>query len=151
MSRVYTAPLDAITLTNDADQDIIEMVGAAGYPFSVLAVELYSSLLTDERIRMRWVRRSTTGSGGSALTESPHDEGNTVAAQVAVSTLVTTPGTIGAILPCFYWSLLAPLIYRPTPQEIIECKSGGRLCLNVQSAVASSRTVSGFVTWVEQG
>lgn len=149
--RVYTAPLDAITVTTDADQDIIEMVGASGYPFALLAFELYSSLTTDERVRLRLVRRSTTGSGGSALTEIRQDGGNSVAAQTAVSTLVTTPGTIGDIGPSFYWSQLAPLIYRPTPDEVMSAVSGGRLCLNLQSAVASSRTWSGFVTWKEYG
>src|SRR5687767_9405765 len=150
MSRVFTAPLDAISVTTDADQDIIEMVGASGYPFALLAIELYSSLTTDERVRLRLVRRSTTGSGGSALTEIKQDGGG-AAPQTAVSTLVTTPGTIGDIGPCFYWSTLGPFIYRPTPAEIIEVVSGGRLCLNLQSAVGSTRTWSGFVTWSEMG
>lgn len=150
MSRVFTAPLDAITVTTDADQDIIEMVGASGYPFALLSIELYSSLTTDERVRLRLVRRSTTGSGGTGLTEIKNDAGS-AAPQTAVSTLVTTPGTIGDIGPCFYWSQLGPFIYRPTPEEIIEVASGGRLCLNLQSAVASSRTWSGYVTWREVG
>lgn len=150
MSRVFTAPLDAISVTTDADQDIIEMVGASGYPFALLAIELYSSLTTDERVRLRLVRRSTTGSGGSALTEIKQD-GGSASPQTAVTTLVTTPGTIGDIGPSFYWSTLGPFIYRPTPKEIIEIISAGRLCLNLQSAVGGTRTWSGFVTWEEFG
>jgi hypothetical protein len=150
MSRVFTAPLDAISVTTDADQDIIEMVGASGYPFALLAIELYSSLTTDERVRLRMVRRSTTGSGGSALTEIKNDAGS-AANQTAVSTLVTTPGTIGDIGPCFYWSQLGPFIYRPTPKEIMEIASGGRLALNLQSAVASTRTWSGYLVFEEFG
>lgn len=150
MSRVFTAPLDAISVTTDADQDLIELVGASGYPFALLAIELYSSLTTDERIRLRLVRRSTTGSGGSALTEVKCDAGS-AAAQTAVSVLVTTPGTIGDICEAFYWSQLGPFIYRPTPEEIVENASGGRLCLNLQSAVGSTRTVSGMVKWKEWG
>ena len=150
MGRVYTAPLDAISVTTDADQDIFEMVGTAGYPFALLAFELYSALTTDERVRLRLVRRSTTGSGGSALTEIKQDGGG-AANQTAVTTLVTTPGTIGDIGPSMYWSTLGPLIYRPTPQEIIEIVSGGRLCLNLQSAVGATRTWSGFLSWIEYG
>lgn len=150
MSRVFTAPLDAISVTTDADQDIFEMVGASGYPFALLAFELYSSYTSEERCRLRLVRRSTTGSGGSALTEIKNDAGS-AANQTAVSTLVTTPGTIGDIGPCFYWSTLAPLIYRPTPEEIIEIASGGRLCLNLQSALGGTRTWSGFLTFRETG
>lgn len=151
MSRIYTVPFDNLTVTNDSDQDIIEMVGASGYPFSLLAFEVYSSLTTDERVRLRLVRRSTTGSGGTGATEVRMDGGNTVAAQTAVSTLVTTPGTIGDIAHAWYWSQLAPLIYRPTPKEIVEVPSAGRLCLNLATAVASNRAWSGFVTWEEFG
>lgn len=151
MPRIYTVPFDNLTVTNDSDQDILELVGASGYPFALLAFELYSSITTDERVRLRLVRRSTTGSGGSGATEVRMDGGNTVSPQTAVSTLVTTPGTIGDILHAWYWSQLAPLIYRPTPQEIIEVPSGGRLGLNLATAVASSRAWSGFVTWAEYG
>lgn len=150
MSRVFTAPLDAISVTTDADQDIIEMVGAAGYPFLLLAIQLSSSLVTEERVRLRLVRRTTTGSGGTGLTEIKND-GGSAAPQTAVSTLVTTPGTIGDIGPCFQWSQLGELIIRPTPKEIFEIASGGRLCLNLQSAVGSTRTWSGWVTWEEFG
>lgn len=149
--RIYTIPFDNLSVTNDSDQDIFEMVGAAGYPFQLIAFEIYSSLTTDERVRLRLVRRSTTGSGGTGATEVRMDGGNTVAAQTAVSTLVTTPGTIGDIIHAWYWSQLAPLIYRPTPLEIVEAPSAGRLCLNLATAVASTRAWSGFVTFGETG
>jgi hypothetical protein len=150
MSRVFTAPLDAITVTTDADQDIFEMVGAAGYPFALIAFELYGTLTTDEKLRLRLVRRTTTGSGGSALTEIKNDGGSS-APQTAVNALVTTPGTIGDIGPCLYPSTLGPIIYRPTPEEQMEIISGGRLALNLQSAVGASRTMSGYLTWREFG
>lgn len=151
MGRIYTCPFASQSVTTDADQDIFEMVGAAGYPFRLIAFELYSTLTTDERVQLRLVRRSTTGSGGSAATEVATDGGNSVAAQTAVSTLVTTPGTIGAILHAWCWSQLAPHIYRPTPAEMIEFTSGQRCGLNLQTAVASTRTWTGFVTWEEFG
>jgi hypothetical protein len=150
MSRSFSAPLDAISVTTDADQDLIEMVGASGYPFALLSIELNSSLTTDERLRLRLVRRSTTGSGGTALTEVKLDAGSGTP-QTAVSTLVTTPGTIGDIIEAYYWSQLGPFIYRPTPEEIVEIASAGRLALNLQSAVGSTRTISGTVKWKEWG
>ena len=149
--RVYTQPFDNLSVTNDSDQDIFEMVGASGYPFKLIAFELYSALTTDERVRLRLLRRSTTGSGGSAATEVPTDGGNSTTIQTAVNTLVTTPGTAGAILHAWYWSQLSPLIYRPTPEEQIEFISGQRCCLNLETAVASTRNWSGFVTWAEFG
>lgn len=151
MARIYTVPFDNLSVTTDSDQDIFELVSAANYPLDLIAFEFYSALTTDERVRLRLVRRSTTGSGGSAATEVRMDGGNTVAAQTAVNQLVTTPGTIGDILHAWCWSQLAPLIYRPTPDETIEVISGYRLCLNLQTAVAATRNWSGFVTWRERG
>lgn len=149
--KVATIPFDNLSVTNDSDQDIFELVGASGYPFILLAFELYSALTTDERVRLRLVRRSTTGSGGSAVTEVKTDGGNGSTIQVAGSTLVTSPGTIGDIIKPFYWSQLAPLIYRPTPEEQVEIVSGGRLCLNLETAVASTRSWSGYAVVKEVG
>lgn len=151
MSRVFTQPFDNLTVTNDSDQDIFELFGASGYPFRLLAFELYSALTTDERVRLRLIRRSASGSGGSAATEVPADGGNTTTIHTACTTLQTTPGSAGAILHGWYWSQLSPLIYRPTPPEYIEVASAAGIGLNLETAVGSSRNWSGFVTWEEFG
>ena len=151
IGRICTAPFSAISRTNDSDQDILEMVGTAGYPFRVLAIEMSSALTTDERLTIRLLRRSTTGSGGSALTPVNVNGGIATTVQTAVNSLVTTPGTAGAVLHAWQWSQLAPFIYRPTPAELIMSISAGRLALHLGTAVASTRTISGFVTWEEFG
>lgn len=148
--RTFTAPLDRISVTNDADQDIIEFVGTAGYPYRLLEIQLSASLLTDERLPLRFVRRTTTGSGGSALTEIKNDGGSSVP-QLAVNTLVTTPGTISDIGPCWYWSTLGPMIWQPTLEQQMEMISGGRCALNLIAAVGGTRTWSGWATWQEMG
>lgn len=151
MARTFYAPLAGISVTNDSDQDIIEMVGASGYPFQLLRIELSSTYTAAEAVQLRLVRRSTTGSGGSALTEVKADAGG-VANQTAVSVLVTTPGTIGDILFQEVWQQNgSKFIYVPTPDEVIEIASGGRLALNLQTAVGSTRTWSGMVVWKEFG
>lgn len=150
MGRIYTAPLSNLSVTNDADQDIIECVNGAGVTVILHSIELNSALTTDERVRLRLCRRSTTGSGGSAVTEVPNAVGDATPA-LAVATLVTTPGTIGAILNEFYWSQLAPFIYLPIPEGRIVIPPSGRLCLNLQTAVASTRSWSGSVVWEEVG
>ncbi len=147
--RLYTIPLDALTVTNDADQDIGELVNASGVICYLHGFSLSSATTSDERVRLRLVRRSTTGSGGSASTEVPVEDGNTMAAQAALSTLVTTPGTIGDILAGWQWSQQGELLYLPTPELRPSISSGARLCLNLSTAVASSRTWSGWVAWEE--
>lgn len=149
--RVYSVPFDNLTVTNDADQDIFEIVNGSTSALILLGFELYSATTTDERVRLRLVRRSTTGSGGTGSTEAALDGGNTVASAAAVTQLVTTPGTVGAILKAWYWSQLSPLVYLPTPEEQVIVSPSGRLCLNLETAVGSSRNWSGFVKWAEVG
>lgn len=149
--RVYTVPFDNLSVTNDSDQDIFEIVNGSTSAVILTGFELYSATTSDERVRLRLLRRSTTGSGGTGATEVPLDGGNTVTAAAAVSQLVTTPGTAGAILHAWYWSQLSPLIYLPTPEEQVIVSPSGRLCLNLETAVASTRNWSGFVKWAEVG
>lgn len=147
--RLYVVPFDALTVTNDADQDIFELVGVSGGIAYLHGFSLSSATTTDERVRLRLVRRSTTGSGGTGSTEVPLEDGNTMAAEVACSHLVTTPGTIGDIIKGWQWSQQGELLYLPTPELRPSISSGARLGLNLSTAVASSRTWSGWVAWEE--
>lgn len=149
--RIYSIPMNNLSVTNDSDQDIWEMVNSSASACILLGFELYSATTSDERVRLRLLRRSTTGSGGAAATEVSLDGGNTVAAGAALSTLVTTPGSAGAELLAWYWSQLSPLVYLPTPEEQIIVPPSGRLALNLQTAVASTRNWSGHVRWAEIG
>jgi len=150
IGRVYKVPFDALSVTNDADQDIFEMLPGSVRDIVLHGFSLTSSNTADERARLRLVRRSTTGTGGAGATEVPIHPGNTNTADCAVATLVTTPGTIGAILMGWQWSQQGELLYLPTPEmREVAVKSGDRLALNLQTAVAATRTWSGWVCWEE--
>lgn len=153
MSRTYTAVLDAITVTNDSDQDIWCLVNSANISIRLTEMELWSSLGSSEMVNLRFVRRSSAGSaGGTAITPKALDEANTIASKITSFTpLVTTPGTIGDKLRCYQWSQYAPLIWLPTPEMQIEIKPSGILGLHLGTAVAASRTWSGHVSWTEAG
>jgi hypothetical protein len=145
---VYTVPFDNLSVTNDSDQDIWELVGPADAAVKLHHFELYSATTTDERVRLRMVRRSTTGSGGTGATEVSTDGVSEASGGgVAVSQLVTTPGTVGDILLSWYWSQLSPLVYLPTPETRFVIPPSGRICLNLETAVASTRNWSGFVVY----
>lgn len=146
---VYYAPLDAISVTNDADQDIFEIVAAATKRVVLHGFSLTSSYTTDERVRLRLLQRTTTGSGGSGLTEVACDDGNDTAATAAVSTLVTTPGTIGDILGGWQWSQQGELLFLPTPEMRPVVAKSSRIALNLSTALGGTRTWSGWVCWEE--
>jgi len=147
--RYYQVPLVSLSVTNDADQDIWEMVAPSTGPVVIHGFSLTSSTTTDERVSLRLVRRSTTGSGGAASTEVPIQDTNTMAAVAALSTLVTTPGTIGDIMAGWLWSQQGELLYLPTPEIRPDIVASGRIALNLQTAVGSTRTWSGWVAWEE--
>lgn len=150
IGRIYKTPIDAISVTTDADQDIFEMVPGTVRDIVLHGFELTSAYTTDERARLRLLRRSTTGSGGSAAVENEAHPGNTNVADCAVNLLVTTPGTAGEILECWQWSQQGSLLYLPTPElRNVAIKSGERLCLNLQTALGGTRTWSGWIAWEE--
>lgn len=145
---MYSVPLENLSVTNDSDQDIFELIAPSDAVVRLHHFELYSAVTTDERVRLRLARRSTTGSGGSAATEVALDGVSEASGGgVAVSTLVTTPGTVGDVLLAWYWSQLSPFVYLPTPECRIVVPPSGRLALNLLTAVASTRNWSGFLKY----
>lgn len=147
--RVYSVALDAVSVTTDADQDLLEFVNGAAASLRLLELRVTSSHTSDERIKLRILRRTTTGSGGSGATENPHDGNNTVTANCVVSYLVTTPGTGGAILAADWFTQLAPYRWVPTPVCEILVPASGRLALHIGTAVASTRTWCATAVWEE--
>ena len=145
---VYTVPFDNLTVTNDSDQDIIELTAPSDAAVKIHRIVLNSATTTDERVRLRLVRRSTNGSGGSAATEVGIDGvSEATGGGVAAVTLATTPGTIGNILQAWYWSQLSPFDELPVPEDRVVIPPSGILGLNLETAVASSRNWSGFVVY----
>lgn len=147
---MYTVPFDNLTVTNDSDQDLWELTAPAAKAVRLHHFEVYSATTSDERVRLRLLRRTTAGSGGAGATEVATD-GAAAAVGTAVVTLNTTPGTAGDVLLAWYWSQLSPLIYLPTPECRIVVPPSGRIALNLETAVASSRNWSGFVVFEEIG
>ena len=146
----YTVPFDNLSVTNDADQDIFELTAPSDAAIKIIGFELYSATTTDERVRLRLVRRSTAGSGGAGSVEVP-TSGTLAAVGAAVTQLNTAPGTIGDILLAWYWSQLSPLTYAPVPEGMIVVPPSGRIALNLQTAVASTRNWSGWLKFAELG
>lgn len=148
IGRVYTVPL-AIAPTTDSDQDIFELVNGSTKLCVLHGFSLTTAITTAAIINLRLLRRSTTGSGGSAATEYALDEGNTIAASAALSTLVTTPGTAGNILKTWNWSQVGELLYMPTPEMRVTVSPSGRLALHLNTALAGTGDWEGYVVWEE--
>jgi hypothetical protein len=149
VGRRFYQPLDGISVTNDSDQDIWVLAAPSTKALWLHGFSLTSNCTSDERVKLRLVRRSTSGSGGSAATEVPCDDDDTTTIAGAVTTLQTTPGTIGDIIAGWQWSQQGELLYLPTPELRPSVSASAFLCLHLGTAVASTRTWSGWLAWEE--
>jgi hypothetical protein len=147
--RIYTLPLDAISVTNDADQDIWELSNSSAKQVILHGFSLTSAYATDERARLRLIRRTASGSGGSSGTVVAADQGNAIASAVTAELLNTTPGTGSTILNSWQWSQQGELLYLPTPEMRDVISVSSFLALNLQTALGGTRTWSGWVRWEE--
>ena len=146
MGRSYYAPFDDIQITVDADQDIWEL-GPVTNKAILHGFELTSAAIAAEMIDLRLVRRSTTGNGAAVVEVQRNSDDS---AQLAVvEQIALVPGTIGDILLGFKWEQLGPLQFIPTPEMRPVVDAGTFLCLNIQSALAGTTGMSGWLCWEE--
>ncbi len=147
--RFYSLPLDAISVTTDADQDIWGLGTAATKQLVLHEFRLTSSNTTDERLRMQLIRRTAVGSGGGAVTANALDQGNAIAAATTCRVLDTTPGSGSTILDCFQWGQQGEFLWLPTPETRVVMAVSSFLCLHLQTAAGGTRTWSGSVKFEE--
>jgi hypothetical protein len=143
---VYTVPLDALSVTNDSDQDIVIIGANSGTTLEILELRVTSAHTTAEPVRLRLIRRTSAGTGGSSITPNAINEGNTAAANFTASSLVTTPGTGGAVLHGWQWNQQSELLFLPVPETIVTVSASQYLALHLQTAMGGTRTWSGSVT-----
>lgn len=152
VARMYGAPFEDISVTNDSDQDLWELTAGSNRKVIVHGFGLTSAqgITAAELARLRLVRRTTAGTGGSAVTEVKLDPDNDISPEAALVQLVTTPGTPGDVLPaCWQWSQQGELLYLPPPEMRIIVPKTARIGLNLLSALGGTRKMSGWVIWEE--
>lgn len=139
---MYTTQFSNVTITN-AIQDIWQFQAAAACSVLIhswrltLVPTITSGVAQDVRVNLQICRRSTTGTGGSAVTPVAVNSRNTVAASTTTTrTVVTTQGTIGNILDGEQVSAIVPFerIYTPDQRIVIPAGTGNLLCLFLTTA-----------------
>jgi len=144
---MYKVSFDAISVTNVA-QDIIEIVCAAGVPVLIHAWKLTfvptitSGVAQDVRAQLRTVVRSTTGSGGAAITPRATNQRNTLAAAGTYTRTVTTPGTVGNVMGSEQPSIIVPWERVWTAAQRILVPAGTRWCINLEAGLGAAYNAS---------
>jgi hypothetical protein len=146
MGRMITIPIRNVAMpTGDADFDILEVVMGANFRGALHMLSLSTNDTTGQVLNLALVRRSTTGSGGTAITEVADDQGNARTPDPAASRFVTTPGTLASTGAPWQWNTRNELLYIPTPECREVISEGGRLCLHCATAVTGTVNLSGFM------
>lgn len=152
--HVFSAPMAGVAVT--AVQDLFFIEAAAVKPVVILRCSLTQSTeagdAAAEMLRIQMIRRSTTGSGGTAATEVEHDTSGP-APTAAVTINRTTVGTAGDIIGEECFNVQAGFFYQPVPEERVMITPGGTIDLGfyLVGAPADSITFSGWLTWAEIG
>ncbi len=147
MGRTVYCPLNNLSVTAAADQDIWEIATASTNKCRLLGWEITSSSTAAEALTMRIVRGTASGSGGGTGTEVKADDDDG-AITAAVETLNTTPGTDGDIIQTFEWEQLGPLGMVYTPEMAIIIPESSWLKLNMVDT-PTAFSANGWICWEE--
>ena len=146
MGRMIQAPLNSVTITSDATQDLWSLVAASTNKLVLHGWEITSDAIAATLLEVTLLRLTAGGSGGAALTEVKLDTDDGAITGIG-RTGDTTPGTPGDILAGYQWEQLGPLgmIYTPEMRPVIEVSTGIALVCNTAAAFE----MSGWICWEE--
>lgn len=151
---MYKTSFDLVSITNAA-QDIWEFVagGTVGVLIHAIRVSFVPTITSgvpqDVRAQVRQLVRSTTGTGGTAVTPRATNPRNTVAAAVTTTRTVTTPGTAGNVWDADNFSIVLPYERIYTPAQRIFVPAATRWCLNLEAGLGAAYNCSATVDFEE--
>ena len=151
---MYKTSFDNVSITNAA-QDIWEFVAGSTVGILIHAIRLSfvptitSGVPQDVRAQVRQLVRSTTGSGGAAVTPRATNPRNTVAAATTTTRTVTTPGTAGNVWDADQFSIVLPYERIYTPAQRIFVPAATRWCLNLEAGLGAAYNASCTIDFEE--
>lgn len=151
---MYTTNFDNVGITNAA-QDIWEFVAGATTGILIHSIRITwvptitSGVAQDVRLQLRAVVRSTTGSGGTAVTPRAVNPRMTVAAAATTTRTVTTPGTVGNAWSAEEVSVIVPYERIFTPDQRIFVPPATRYCINLEAGGGATINASSEIYFEE--
>ncbi len=152
MGIMYTASFTEVAVS--AAQDIFELTAPSDA--AVIIHSCYIGQSSDfgdsaaEGLPINITRYSTGGSGGSTLTERPHEVGSPASGS-SVEANNTTQGGTPVVVASDDFNVQAGWQYRPTPEERITVSPSGIIAIELPAAPSDALTMSGSLTFEEIG
>jgi hypothetical protein len=147
---MYTVAFSGIAVS--AAQDLIELIGAADKVCLLHRVVISDDTSeTAESLPVQVIRRTTTGSGGSAVTPVKVQPGD-AAASFTANRNVTTPGSASDVIVREGRDVVSGWEFHPAPEgRPTFAGTSARLCVHLVTAPGASRTLSGWALVEEIG
>jgi hypothetical protein len=154
IGRMYYACLENISVTNDPDQDVVQIVNGSTRKLVIheLSITSAQGVTAAELARLRLVRRSAAGTGGgTAATIEKADPDNDQASGVtSITPTVLTPGTIsGTPFRGYQWSQQGEVLWLATPELRAYVPKSGILSVNLNNALGGTRVWTINLGWEE--
>jgi len=156
-ARIYVAAFDNVAV-GTAVQDIFTLLSGAAKGIQLHHIHLEAASITSAaQIRLRLKRGTATvtpGSGGTVVTPSIIDAGDTLAstttAHVNDTVQATTSGNFTGLVEYFQWNVLLPFDYMPGPEDADRETAlvNQALILDLPATIVAT-TMSGFIKWRE--
>lgn len=142
----FTATFENVSVSAAA-QDLIEMTASSAVPFILERVVVTCGTTSQEIGRLQILKRTTAGSGGSAVTPRAKDPAGP-SASTSVNRTVTTVGTGGNAFDSLEWNIVTPAEFNYKPEGILVA-SGERVAVYLPAALGGSRNMSMTVEFRE--
>ena len=149
MGRMVQAPLNSITISSDATQDLWSLMAAATNKVILHGWEITSNAIaaTLQEVTLQGITAHGSVGGAAVTAVKLNVDDGAITANAAAG--YTTPGATGGIgiLAGYQWEQLGPLgmIYTPEMRPIIELSTGIALTCNT----AAGFEMSGWICWEE--
>lgn len=154
MSGIYTVQFNGVAVT--AQQDLFELVAAAGKPMVILGFSLSQATelgdaAEEQLLLLLKSGQTTSGSGGSAPTPVATDTSNTVAAGFTAEANNTTKASVGTILTHWSeaWNVRMEKVVLFTQEQQLLMAASRRCTLELATTPADSITMNGTL-WVQE-
>lgn len=150
MSRMYSAPMDAIAVTTATDLFHVTVTDTIVIHEMDLCQTTDLQDAAEEVLRIGLYREVTGGSGGTALTESPYLDKDDTAATAVLLAANSSISTGGVLLHVIGWNIRVPLekIWTPETRPSFD-SSEDPVAFRLLTAPADSVTISGTLVWEE--
>lgn len=153
MGRMYTAVMNGVAISAAAEIFFVE--AATDVTIVLHEFKLTQDVfVTSEQLALKCFRTATDqGAKGTAITPTPHNEGDVAAGETVQSAILTgdTFATPGVMLFRDAQNVLNGFHWLPTPETRIVISPGGYVVFKLETAPSESMTFSGYVTFEELG